>query len=106
LKCIIKENIHKAKNIDIHKYNSDILYKMIKTSKISYEMLSKEVLLDVIVKSETNCKLKKNPLNLILNSDSKSANKANKRKRLEKKDETSKDFGTKRRSKLKLIILK
>lgn len=52
-----------------------------KVSKISYEMLNKEVLLDVIMKSENNCKIKKNP---IYNSNN--------------KNECFKDFGTKRRS--------
>ena len=44
----------KVRNIDTHKYNSDMLYKMIKVGRISYEMLTKEVLLDVIVKAESN----------------------------------------------------
>jgi hypothetical protein len=63
LKLLIKDNIFKSKNIDVQKYNSDILYKMIKNSKISYEMLTKEVLLDVILKAESNCKMKLSILN-------------------------------------------
>ena len=57
----------KVHNIDLQKYNSDILYKMIKVSKISYEMLTKEVLLDVILKAEKNSQTGQNTNKLIKN---------------------------------------
>lgn len=54
---MIRENILKTHNLDICRFNSDNLYKLIKHSKITYEMLTKEVLLDVIIKSQNNFKI-------------------------------------------------
>jgi len=67
---------------------------MIKVSKISYEMLNKEVLLDVMLKAENNSKFKKTSA-VLFNSNSKSARK---RKTCDDNEERNKeDFGTKRR---------
>ncbi len=86
----------KSKNIDIQKYNSDILYKMIKVSKISYEMLNKEVLLDVILKAESNCKSKKLPS---ASAFLKSTRSKRKHAHIDDDNKNFKDFSTKRRSK-------
>jgi hypothetical protein len=56
LKILIREQSLKAKSVDLQKYNSDILYKMIKSSKITFELLSPEVLLDIILKFENKNK--------------------------------------------------
>jgi len=56
---INKDNLLKKKNISPNKYNSDILYKMIKNDKVPYVSLSKETILNLILLEENRSKMSK-----------------------------------------------
>jgi hypothetical protein len=56
LKQINKENLLKNNGIDIDKYNSDRVYKMIKKMKIPYSNLTKESIFQMIMSFEKNSK--------------------------------------------------
>jgi len=91
-KALIKENKLKEKNVVIEKYNSDILYKIVKDNKIPYYLLNKENLFDVILKSERNFKINRN---FYFPSSKKHVT----RHQQIKIEATDEDFGTKRLSK-------
>jgi len=56
LKQINKENLLKNNGIDLCKYNSDKVYKLLKKYKISYKNVTKETILDIIIATEKNQK--------------------------------------------------
>jgi hypothetical protein len=56
LKQINKENLLKTNGIDSNKYNSDRIYKMIKKSKLPYNSLNKDAILNMIINFEKNSK--------------------------------------------------
>jgi hypothetical protein len=56
LKQINKDNLLKTNGIDVNKYNSDRVYKMIKKNKLAYNSLNKETILSLILNFERNSK--------------------------------------------------
>jgi len=56
LKIINKDNLLKNNSIDVNKYNSDKVYKIIKKFKIPYNSLTKESILNLIVNFDKNSK--------------------------------------------------
>ena len=58
LKQINKENLLKNNGIDYYKYNSDKVYKLLKKYKISYKNVTKDTILDIIIATEKNQKVK------------------------------------------------
>jgi len=58
LKQINKENLLKNNGIDYYKYNSDKVYKLLKKYKISYKNITKDTILDIIIATEKNQKVK------------------------------------------------
>jgi len=58
LKQINKENLLKNNGIDFYKYNSDKVYKLLKKYKISYNNVTKDTILDIIIATEKNQKVK------------------------------------------------
>ena len=56
LKQINKENLLKNNGIDLCKYNSDKVYKLLKKHKISYKDVTKDSILDIIIATEKNQK--------------------------------------------------
>jgi CRISPR-associated protein Cas8b1/Cst1 subtype I-B len=59
LKQINKDNLLKTNGIDVNKYNSDRVYKMIKKNKLPYNSLNKESILQMIINYERNSKANK-----------------------------------------------
>ena len=56
LKQINKENLLKNNGIDLCKYNSDKVYKLLKKNKISYKNVNKDTILEIIISTEKNQK--------------------------------------------------
>ena len=56
LKQINKENLLKNNGIDLCKYNSDKVYKLLKKYKISYKNVNKDTILEIIIATEKNQK--------------------------------------------------
>ena len=56
LKQLNKENLLKNNSVDINKYNSDHVYKIIKKNKLPYNSLNKESILALIVNHDRNFK--------------------------------------------------
>jgi len=56
LKQLNKENLLKNNSVDINKYNSDHVYKIIKKNKLPYNSLNKESILALIVNHDKNFK--------------------------------------------------
>ena len=56
MKIINKDNLLKNNSIDVNKYNSDKVYKIIKKFKIPYNSLTKESILNLIVNFDKNSK--------------------------------------------------
>ena len=56
LKLINKDNLLKINNIDIDKYNSDKVYKIIKKYKIAYNSLTKDSILNLILNYDRSTK--------------------------------------------------
>lgn len=65
LKQINKDNLLKSNGIDVNKYNSDRVYKMIKKNKIAYNSLSKEAILTMIINYERNNKNVKSEVQML-----------------------------------------
>ena len=63
IKQINKENAHN--DIDINKYKSEFIYKLLKKSKICYRNLNKEIILNII---KSNKKENKNIISKINNN--------------------------------------
>ena len=51
-KQINKENLLKNNGIDLYKYNSGTIYKLLKKNKISYKNITKDTILDMIIRIE------------------------------------------------------
>lgn len=56
LKLINKDNLLKNNGIDVNKYNSDKVYKIIKKFKIPYNTLTKDSILSLIINFDKNSK--------------------------------------------------
>jgi hypothetical protein len=56
LKQLNKENLLKANSIDVNKYNSDYVYKIIKKNKIPYNNLNKDSILSLVINHDKNVK--------------------------------------------------
>lgn len=56
LKQLNKENLLKANSIDMNKYNSDYVYKIIKKNKLPYNNLNKDTILNLIINHDKNVK--------------------------------------------------
>ncbi len=76
LKQINKDNLLKSNGIDLNKYNSDRVYKMIKKNKIAYNSLSKEAILTMIINYERNNKNGKSEVQMLRSKTSRRKIKA------------------------------
>jgi len=56
LKTLNKENLLKVNFLDLNKYNSDYVYKIIKRNKIPYNTLNKDSILNLIINHDKNLK--------------------------------------------------
>jgi len=56
LKMINKDNLLKSNNIDVNRFNSDKVYKIIKKFKIPYNSLTKDSILNLIINFDKNSK--------------------------------------------------
>jgi hypothetical protein len=56
LKQLNKENLLKNNSVDVNKYNSDYVYKIIKKNKLPYNNLNKESIMALIVNHDKNLK--------------------------------------------------
>jgi hypothetical protein len=54
VKTLINENVFEDNNIDQNYYNSERIYKLIKKNNISFAQLSKDTIIDVILKNNLN----------------------------------------------------
>jgi hypothetical protein len=56
LKTLNKENLLKVNFLDLNKYNSDYVYKIIKRNKIPYNTLNKDSILNLVINHDKNLK--------------------------------------------------